>query len=63
MSEELKCIITITGKSDSNDASIKFDFNPLLKTKDGNNPWDNNGAGQMAAIVLDAIQQAARENS
>lgn len=57
MSEDLKCVITITGKKDDDDVNINLEFDPPI-LKEGEEQWGNSGAQIMVGYIMEALKEA-----
>ena len=56
---DLEFNLRIIGAEKSGKINVKFDFDPPVG-KDGENPWEESGAGKLAAIVMKKIQEALK---
>ena len=57
MGEDLKCIVTITGKKGEDEANINVEFNPPI-LKEGEEQWDDSGAKVMVGYIMEALREA-----
>ena len=57
MSEELKCVLTITGKKGVDETNINLEFNPPIM-KEGEEQWGDSGATIMVGLIMEALKEA-----
>jgi len=56
--KKLKCVVTIIGEPGEKAASIKIEFDPVLRVGEQSGPWENSGALGFANEVMTAIGAA-----
>jgi hypothetical protein len=57
MSEDLKCVLTITGKKGSDDTNINLEFDPPIM-KEGEEAWGDCGAQIIVGYIMEALRKA-----